>query len=64
MVRESGVEMVRESGGDGEGEKQSTVNIDFCSELTLDVIVYDVVAMEIMHPLQHTPQDVLHIVHY
>ena len=63
--------MGKESGGDGERvgvmvreKKRSTVNFDFCRELTFDVIVHDVVAMEIMHPLQHTPQDVLHVVHY
>ena len=56
MMRESGV-LVRE-------RKQSTVNIDFCRELTFDVVVYNIVAMEIMYPLQHTSQDVLHVVHY
>ena len=62
MVRESRT-MVRER-GDGEGEKWSTVNFDFCSELTFDVVMYNVVVMEIIHSLQHTPQDVLHVVHY
>ena len=62
--------MVKEIGNDGEGEwgddkrKWSTVNIDFCRELTFDVVVDNIIAMEIMYPLQHTPQDVLHVVHY
>ena len=70
--------MVMEGGGDGVGKwglwcgkvgvmvrerKWPTVNFDFCRELTFDVVVYNIVAMEIMYPLQHTPQDVLHVVH-
>ena len=50
--------MVRESGGDGEGDKWSTSDFDFSG------VVYNVVAMEILHPLQHTPQDVPPVVHY
>ena len=55
--------IVWESGDDGEGDKWSTADFDFCRELTFGV-VYNVVAMEILHPLQHTPQDVPPVVHY